>query len=319
MILHTGAKPVFADIKKDEFNIDPSSIEKAITKKTKAVIPVDVGGYPCDYDEIHEILVRNKKKYKPKKGTLQEFFEKPVILADCAHSFGASYKGIKSGGLADFSVFSFHAVKNLTTAEGGAVVFNSFDGLSAEDCYKKFQLLSLHGQNKDALSKVQAGSWRYSIDLLGYKFNMTDIQAAMGIAQLKRYDAEILPKRKIIYETYLKLLDNEEITLPPFNGEDRILSYHLFPVRIRNADEHFRDVIIDKMSERKIALNVHYIPIVMHPAYTKLGYKIRDYQNSYIAYSNEITLPLFSKMTLEEVEIVCAELMEVINNLKKKI
>lgn len=306
VILHTGAKPVFADVKPGEFNIDPKGIEQAITKRTKAVIPVDYGGFPCDYDEIKAVLEHQKHRYKPKKKTWQEHFEKPAILSDSAHSLGSVYKGKKAGSIADFSVFSFHAVKNLTTAEGGAVAFHSRPGLPAEEVYKRLQLLSLHGQNKDALEKMKAGGWKYSIDIPGYERNMTDIQAALGLSQLRRYENEILPLRRKVFETYMNTLkEDDRIILPRFLNPDKTTSYHLVPIRLRNRGENERDKIIQKLSESGIAANVHYIPVVVHPAYTSLGYHIENYPNALSMYVNEISLPIYPALKEDEVIYVC--------------
>jgi dTDP-4-amino-4,6-dideoxygalactose transaminase len=313
VILHTGAKPVFVDIKKDDFNIDPYKINDAITERTKCIIPVDFGGMPCDYDDIRNILENNKFKYKPKKGTFQEFTDRPIILSDSAHSLGALYNGNKVGSIADFSVFSFHAVKNLTTAEGGSITFNSFKGLSSVKIYNKLQLLSLHGQSKDALSKMKAGEWKYSIELPGYKYNMTDILASIGLAQLARYDKEILPKRKHICEVYKnELYLNERFILPQFKENNKESSYHIFALRIKGINENIRDKIIYKMSKKNIALNVHFIPVVMHPAYIKLGYKIENYPNTYDMFKNEISLPVYNTLSEKEVVMICNKLNKLI-------
>ncbi len=305
VILHVGAKPVFVDIKKDQFNIDPKEIERAITKKTKAVITVDFGGFPCDYDEILDILENNKRKYCPKKHTNQQLLEKPLFLADTAHSFGAEYKGKKIGGVADFSVFSFHAVKNLATAEGGAVTFNSLGNIDNEHIYNKLMLLSLHGQSKDALAKSKAGSWKYTIECAGYKYNMTDITASLGLVQLRRYDKELLIKRKKSFNLYNDCLSDDIYILPPFISNDKKSSYHLFPLRIREFDEKKRDKLISRMAEKGIATNVHYIPLVMQPLYKKLGYSINNYPNAYNMYKNEITLPLYSLLKEGDIIYIC--------------
>jgi len=313
VILHVGAKPVFVDTKKDDFNIDPYKIEKAITKKTKAVIPVDFGGNPCDYDEINLILERNKSKYKPKKGSLQESFERPVIIADAAHSFGAVYKNKIIGSFCDFTVFSFHAVKNLTTAEGGAVTFNSIKDYNFEDIYKKLMLLSLHGQSKDALAKTKAGSWHYTIELPGYKHNMTDIMASIGLVQLKRYNDDILPKRKKIYSIYENAFKNHnKFIMPPFNRDGKTSSYHLFPIRIQGADLDLRNEIIIKMAEANISCNVHFIPLPLHPLYKNLGYKITDYPNAFNLYKNEISLPIYSTLLEEDAAYIIEKLKSII-------
>ena len=216
--------------------------------------------------------------------------------------------------MADFTVFSFHAVKNLTTAEGGAVTFNAAGNISVDEIYNKFQLLSLHGQSKDALAKMKAGGWKYSIELPGYKFNMTDLQAAIGLAQLKRYDMELLPARKRLHHLYLNLLGTDSrLELPSFETPDKIPSYHIFPVRIKNCDEQIRDEIIRKLAEAGISANVHYIPVVMHPAYAKLGYHIQNYPNVFDMYRNEVTLPLYSSLKEDDVETICSSLNKILN------
>ena len=301
-ILHTGAKVVFADVLPGSFNIDPESVAKAITSKTKAVIPVDIAGIPCDYDKLKNVLEEKKSLYNPKKGTLQETLCHPLLLADAAHSFGAEYKTCdgwkKSGALADFSVFSFHAVKNLTTAEGGAVTFNCDD-----EVYRQLQLLSLHGQSKDALAKMKAGSWRYSIELPGYKCNMTDIAAAMGLVQLKRYPA-MLARRKEMFDLYKKSFAADDRFILPQESENFKSSYHVYTLKIRNADEAVRDEIIAKCAENGVACNVHFIPLPMHPFYHGLGYKIEDYPNAYDMYKNEISLPVHTLMSDDDIAYV---------------
>lgn len=314
IILHTGAKPVIVDIKKDQFNIDPQEISKHITEKTKAVIPVDYGGYPCDYDEIAEILNNKKYLYKPKKGTLQEKIERPLILVDAAHSFGSSYKGRKAGNYGDFTAFSFHAVKNITTAEGGAISFNSLNSETSSELYKKLSYISLHGMSKDAFAKSKAGGWFYEILEPGFKYNMTDIAASLGIIQLKRYE-QMLDNRKNIYEKYIDILsEDRRIIIPDFTSNpDKTYSYHLFPVRVENADEKKRAEIINYAAEKGVALNVHFIPVNMHPAYTKLGYSIKDTPNAYDTYRNLITLPLYSKLSLEDALYTAEILKEAID------
>ena len=301
-ILHTGAKVVFADVLPGSFNIDPESVAKAITSKTKAVIPVDIAGIPCDYDKLKSVLEEKKSLYNPKKGTLQETLCRPLLLADAAHSFGAEYKTCdgwkKSGALADFSVFSFHAVKNLTTAEGGAVTFNCGD-----EIYKQLQLLSLHGQSKDALAKMKAGSWRYSIELPGYKCNMTDIAAAMGLVQLKRYP-NLLARRREIFDLYKKSFVSDDRLILSAEGDNFKSSCHVYSLRVRGADETLRDEIIAKCAENGVACNVHFIPLPMHPFYHGLGYKIEDCPNAYDMYKNEISLPVHTLMSDDDVAYV---------------
>lgn len=311
-ILHSGAKLVLADIKENSFNIDPAKIKKKLTKKTKAVIPVDIAGWPCDYDNIYEIL--NNKLYSPEKNTIQECFDRPIIIADSAHSFGAIYKNKKIGNVADFTVFSFHATKNLTTAEGGAITFNSFCNLNIDTIYKNLKLLSLHGQSKDGYDKLKLGGWKYSIELSGFKCNMPDILAAIGLSQLKRYD-EIIERRKNIFNIYNNELNEDPFILPHFKSPEKETSYHLFLLRIKNIDEEKRDLIIHKMANKNIACNVHFIPVVMQPFYKKLGYNIKDFPNTYNMYKNEISLPLYSTMSEKDVYTVCRELKKIVKNL----
>ncbi len=311
-IVHHGAKPVFADVLKDDFNIDPDKIAGAVTSRTKAVIPTDIGGMPCDYDEIFNAVDSNKKKYRPKKNTLQCSFDRPVVIADAAHSLGAVYKHKKSGSIADFSLFSFHATKNLTTAEGGALMFNKIGGVDSDKIYKQLMMFSLHGMNKDALAKLQLSSWEYSVELPGHKCNMPDILASIGRTQLRRYDSEIIPKRKRLFEYYFERFKSNDIFINPFYGnENKTGSYHLFMLRINGIDEITRAKIIDKMAKYNIACNVHFIPIVMQPFYRKLGYDIKNYPNTYAMFKNEITLPLYSTMKNDNAEYVADRLIEV--------
>jgi dTDP-4-amino-4,6-dideoxygalactose transaminase len=313
VILHTGAKPVFVDVKKGEFNIDPEKIGKAITGKTKAIIPVDIGGWPCDYDEIKNAIESNKKKFKPKKGTIQAKLGRPLLVADAAHSLGAEYKGGKTGTLADFTVFSFHVTKNMTTAEGGAVTFDAFGGLTVDSIYKKLSLLALHGQSKDSYSKFKlSGGWKYSIDLIGYKCNLTDLAASVGLVQLKRYDKELKKKREYFFNMYEKGFGGDQrFILPPFQQKDKTGSFHLFPLRIKDADENKRDILIQKLTEKNISVNVHFIPVVMHPAYQRLGFRIKDFPNTYEMFKNEISLPLHSMLKGAEVQRVIKELKSI--------
>ena len=306
VINHVGAKIILADTSKDTYEIDYEKLEKLINERTKAIILVDLAGIPCDYDKVFEIVNYKKNKFKA-KGIIQEFLGRIAVISDAAHSFGAIYKGKISGSIADFTSFSFHAVKNLTTAEGGAVTWNIKDNELNDILYKNFSLLSLHGQTKDALSKTQVGNWEYDIASLGYKFNMTDIMAAIGLAQFERYD-EILKYRRKNIELYDKLLNVENIkVLDHFNN---ILesSGHLYFVNINGKDENFRNNIIKKLAERGISTNVHYKPLPMFTAYKKLGFKIEDYKNAYNLYKNEITLPLNTILTESQIEYICNEL-----------
>jgi dTDP-4-amino-4,6-dideoxygalactose transaminase len=313
VIVHTGAKPIFVDVKEGEFNIDPGNIARAITKKTKAVIPVDFAGWPCDYSGIKRSLQQKCGLYSPRKNSLQENIRRPLLLADAAHSFGAYYKGTRTGTLADFSVFSFHAVKNLTTAEGGAVVFNSLPGLTLETIYRQLTLLSLHGQSKDALAKFKAGGWQYTIELPGYKCNMTDLGAAIGRVQLKRYDTEILPYRKKIIDTYTReFRGDDRFIIPQFKTGGTESSYHLFPLRIRGFKEKMRAELIQTMAEKGIALNVHFIPVVMHPYYQKLGYTIKKFPNTYRMFENEVSLPVHAKLSTSDARFICREIKKLV-------
>ncbi|MGC8764713.1 MAG: DegT/DnrJ/EryC1/StrS family aminotransferase [Brevinematia bacterium] len=317
VILHTGAKPVFVDINFKDFNISVEHIERAINKRTKAIISVDFGGFPCDYDEIKSVCEYKKKLYLPRQRSLQSYFDKVVLISDSAHSFGAVYKGKKVGGIADFTVFSFHAIKNITTAEGGAITFNSQGGLSADEIYRRLKLLSLHGQNRDAFSKFnERNGWYYEIQEIGYKYNMTDIAAAIGISQLERYESEMLPERKKISEIYSKYFVNENFILPIFKTDIKESSYHLYPLRIKGISEEKRNTIIQKMSDKKISLNVHFIPVVMHPAYVKLGYNIKDYPVCYEAYKSEISLPLYSTLKTQDASYVAEEFLKTLGELK---
>lgn len=299
--IHRGIKPVYVDVKKDTFFMDEEKLAEAITPKTKVIMPVDIAGYPCDYDSIKKIL---KDKGR----------EDIIILCDSAHSFGAKYKGKRVGGQCDFHSFSFHAVKNLTTAEGGALTYNdNIDKFKVENLLAKFKLTALHGQSKDALSKMKAGAWEYDIVTDGFKCNMTDINAALGRAQLRRYQ-NMLDTRKAICNIYNDILGKEEICiLPKFIDEDGTeSSYHLYLLRLKGFNEEKRNTVIQKMAERGIATNVHYKPLPMFTLYKNLGYKIEDYPNAYSQYENEISLPVYSTLKLEDAEYIANELLKLI-------
>lgn len=315
VVCHVGAKLVFIDSQPDSLEMDYDAVEKAITDKTKVIIPVDLAGIPCDYDRIFSIVEKKKSLFKP-SNDIQSKFGRIIVCADTAHAFGSSWHGQPVGSVADFSAFSFHAVKNFTTAEGGALTWKPNDALNDEELYKRVQLYSLHGQSKDALSKNQLGSWEY--DILGpwYKCNMTDIHAAIGLAQMKRYPALLKRRREIIekYDRAFKPLGVH--TLPHFTDE-YTSSGHLYLTRIfkKNgepiSDEERREIII-KMAERGITTNVHYKPLPMMTGYKKLGFDIKDYPNAYAHYANEITLPLFSRLTDEEVDYIIDNYTDVI-------
>lgn len=313
VILNCGAKPVFADINREDFSINYDLLENKINEKTKAVISVDYGGFPVDYDRIRQMIQKKKGLFCPTKGTFQEQIDAPLFISDAAHSFGAFYKGRKVGKDADFTVFSFHAVKNLTTAEGGGVLFGEVGGLGSAEIYKNLMLLSLHGQNKDALEKYKNNSWRYDIKLAGYKFNMTDILASLGLTQLARYDSEILSKREVIFKKYKDILSkSDKIILPEFDDATSTGSKHLFPIRIRDYDEKKRDDLMSKLSAEGIGCNVHFIPIPMFSYYKSLGYDINDYPESFNKYKNLITLPIYSKLQIDDVDYICSKLLDYI-------
>lgn len=302
VVCHVGAKLVLVDTEPGSFHINLEQLENAVTSRTKAIIPVDIGGVPCDYDKIMDIVNRKRGLFHPST-PLQKAIGHVAVVADCAHGFGMTYKGRRSGGLADFTSFSFHAVKNLTTAEGGAVTWKSFDGISDDDLYKEYMLYSLHGQSKDALAKTKLGAWEYDIKMTGYKCNMTDIMAAIGLAQLERYPS-ILERRKKIVAMYDEALKDEDVQVLVHQGADFESSRHLYLTRVNGIDAEQRNDLITALAERGIATNVHYKPLPMHTAYKALGFKIEDYPNAYAMYQNEITLPLHTKLTDEDVAYI---------------
>jgi len=302
VIHHVGAKIVLVDTAKDSFEMDYEKLSQAITEKTKAIIPVDIAGVMCDYEKIFKVVNEKQALFKP-SNELQEAFGRVVIVADAAHSFGAEYKGKRSGEVADFSCFSFHAVKNLTTAEGGTVTWRDIPGFDNEDIYNQFMLLSLHGQSKDALSKTKPGAWEYDIIYPAYKCNMTDIMAALGLAQFERY-SELLERRKQIINIYDKGLKDCNVQTLDHFGDDFSSSGHLYLVRLLGKDEIYRNMVIEKMAEKGIATNVHYKPLPMHTAYKNLGFDIKHFPNAFNMYKNEITLPLHTLLTDEQIGYV---------------
>ena len=306
VIHHVGAKIVLVDCNKEDKFMDLDALENAITEKTKVIIPVDLAGKPCKYDEIFEIVERKKSLFKP-NNKLQEKIGRVIVMADAAHSLGAVYKGKPSGSIADFTCFSFHAVKNFTVAEGGSVTWNRDLGLDNDEIYREFQLLSLHGQSKDALSKTKLGSWEYDIVAPNYKCNLTDIASGIGLAQLKRYPS-LLKRRFEIVERYNKGFEGTRIKPFIHFEEDRKSCCHLYIVNIEGASEEDRNEIIVKMAERGIATNVHYKPLPMHTAYKNLGFDIKDYPNAFDNYKSEITLPLHTLLTDEQVDYIIENL-----------
>lgn len=313
-VIHCGAKVVFVDSQKDCLEMNYDAMEQAITEKTKAIIPVDLGGVPCDYDRIYEILNRKKELFHP-NNDIQKAIGRVVVVADGAHAFGATKDGITVGNLADFTSFSFHAVKNLTTAEGGCAVWKSIEGIDESELYHLYQLYSLHGQSKDALAKTKAGAWEYDIVGPWFKCNMTDIMAAIGLVQLKRYPS-LIERRYEIVEKYDKAMDDMGIEHIVHNGKNYHSSAHLYLIRIPNITVEQRNEIITHMAEKGVATNVHYKPLPMMTAYKTLGFDIKDYPNAYDLYHNEITLPLHTKLTDEDVDIVINTLKETLKEMK---
>lgn len=302
VILHVGAKLVLVDTQSGSLEPDYDALEKAITPRTKAIIPVDIAGIPCDYDRIFDIVDRKKDLFKP-SGELQKAIGRIAVLADTAHALGAERRGKKAGSIADFSAFSFHAVKNFTTGEGGALTWRHIGGVDDDALYRDLQLLSLHGQNKDALAKMQLGAWEYDIIGTWYKCNMTDVAAAMGLAQFERYP-EMLRRRREIIEKYDGAFKPLGIKVLPHYTADHSSSGHLYITRIPGITAEQRNGIITAMAESGIACNVHYKPLPMHTAYKALGFDIKDYPNAYAQYVDEITLPLHTCLTDEEVEYI---------------
>lgn len=311
VISHVGATIVLCDTAPDSYEMDYDKLPNLITNKTKVIIPIDIAGKVCDYEKIFEIVEQKKCKFKP-NNDLQALFGRIVVLGDCAHSFGAVKNGVKAGNIADFSSFSFHAVKNLTTAEGGAVTWKHINGLDNEWLYHEFMLWSLHGQSKDALAKTQIGAWEYDIKYLGQKCNMTDIVASIGLKQLDRYES-LLSRRSDIIDKYTKALDSSKVSVLTHSGDNFCSSGHLFLTRVIGADEQMRNEIIIEMAKHDIATNVHYKPLPMHTAYKALGFDIKDYPNAYNMYKNEITLPLHTLLTDEMVEYILCNYLEILN------
>ena len=303
VIEHVGADIILVDTAEDSFEMDYDQLENAITEKTKVILPVDIGGVMCDYDKIFEIVESKKELYKPTNNTMQEKFDRIIILADAAHSLGAQYKGEMSGEVADFTCFSFHAVKNFTTAEGGAVTWNNIEGIDNNDIYQQYMLLILHGQNKDALAKTRLGSWEYDIVAPYYKANMTDIHAAIGLAQFERYP-DMLIKRREIIEKYNEGFQDLPVSTIVHYTEEKQSSGHLYLLRINDFSEDERNKLIVKLAENGIASNVHYKPLPMMTAYKNLGFNIKDFPNAFNMYQNEISLPLHTLLTNEEISYV---------------
>ena len=314
--IHCGAKVIFVDSQKDSTEMDYDKVAEAITEKTKAVVAVDLGGIICDYDRLYEAVEGKKDLFRPKQGDdlgarIQQSIGRVLVFADCAHALGASKDGKMAGEWADFSNYSFHAVKNFTTAEGGASTWKDIPGIDNEEIYKQYQLYSLHGQSKDALAKTQIGSWEYDIVGPWYKCNMTDIMAALGLRQLDRYP-ELLERRKEIIARYDAMCDELGVMHLNHYGENHKSSGHLYLVRIPGISDETRREIIIKLAERGVATNVHYKPLPMMTAYKNLGWDIKDFPNAYAYYENLITLPLHTKLSDEDVEYIITTCKEVV-------
>ena len=310
VVYHVGAKIVLVDVQEDSLEMDYDKLAEAITEKTKVIIPVDLGGVPCDYDKIFSIVEAKKSLFHP-VNKLQEAIGRVIIMTDAAHAFGATWHGKPVGSIADFSNFSFHAVKNFTTAEGGAATWREIEGIDNEEIYHQYQLLSLHGQSKDALAKTQLGAWEYDIVGPWYKCNMTDVVAGIGLAQMKRYKG-LLERRKEIIGKYDEAFKPLGIEVLNHYTEEHQSSGHLYITRVPGITLEQRHEIIVKMAEQGVACNVHYKPLPMMTAYKNLGFDIKDYPNAYKRFENEITLPLHTKLTDEEVEYVIEKYSEIV-------
>ncbi len=317
VVIHCGAKPVFVDVNADDFNINVKAIEKAITSKTKVIMPVDFAGLTCDYNAINELVLQFKNQFTA-SNEVQKKLGRILVLSDSAHSFGAYYNSKRAGSLADVSVFSFHAVKNLTTGEGGAVCLNFPAPFDNQELYKELCVKTLHGQNKDALAKTQKGNWRYDIVEAGYKSNMTDITAAIGQVELARYDAETLPRRKAICNSYIERLGAYDwAELPIYTTDEKEGSYHLFPLRIKGVNEDQRDAIIKEIFDCDVSVNVHFMPLPNMSFYKGLGYDVLDYPIALDNYRREISLPVFYDLTAEMIETVLNAVIQSVEKVLK--
>lgn len=310
VVCHVGARLVLVDTQPGSYEMDYDKLADVITERTKVVIPVDLAGIPCDYDKIFQVVESKKHLFHP-RNEIQKVFGRVIVSADAAHAFGATRHDKKIGSVADFTSFSFHAVKNFTTAEGGALTWRSREGIDNEQLYHQFQLLSLHGQSKDALAKTQLGAWEYDIVSPAYKCNMTDVMAAIGLVQMKRYPG-LLARRRQLIETYNEALKDCNVALLDHYNEEHISSGHLYLVRLLGKDSAFRNEVITEMARREIACNVHYKPLPMMTAYKALGFDIKDYPNAYHQFENEVTLPLHTRLTDEQVEYVVKNFKEII-------
>jgi dTDP-4-amino-4,6-dideoxygalactose transaminase len=316
VIVHCGARPVFVDVNADDFNVSVAAIDRAITARTKVVMPVDFGGWPCDYDAIGALVKRRAAIFAPQTD-VQRALGRVLVLSDAAHSVGAVYKKQKTGSVTDVTVFSFHAVKNLTTAEGGAVALNLPAPFDNAELYRELCVKTLHGQNKDALAKMQKGNWRYDIVEAGYKCNMTDIAAAIGLVELERYDTDTLVRRRQVFEQYTREFSKHAwAQLPVYEREHCSSSYHLYPLRITGVTEAQRDAIIQAIFDRDVSVNVHFIPVPMMSFYRALGYDVRDTPVAYDNYAREISLPVYYALSDAEVQTVVSAVVDAVNQVR---
>jgi dTDP-4-amino-4,6-dideoxygalactose transaminase len=305
-VLHCGATPVMVDITGD-FTIDVKLIENAVTSRTKVIMPVDIAGWPCDYDAINALVNKDSvKKQFIAESVKQTLLNRILVISDAAHSIGALYKGISAGKLTDLTIFSFHAVKNITTAEGGAICLNLPRTFDNEEEYKLMKLYTLNGQNKDAFTKSQAGGWKYDILFAGLKVNMPDVCAAIGLAQIRKYDSLLLLERERVARSYHGFFSkHEQFELPPLEDENRKSCFHLYALRLKNCTEVQRDSIIEQITQKGVAVNVHFIPLPMLTVFKNLGYKIEDYPVAYDNFSREISLPIYPQLTNEQIDYIC--------------
>lgn len=310
-VCHVGARPVLIDCATGSFEMDYDKLAEAINERTKVVMPVDLAGIVADYDKVFAAVESKKDLFRP-NNDIQRAYGRCIVVADAAHAFGAMWHGLMCGEIADFTSFSFHAVKNLTTAEGGALTWKAHEGVNDREVYKQLQLFSLHGQNKDALAKTKLGGWEYDIIGTWYKCNMTDIMAGIGLAQIKRYP-EMLRRRRQMIEQYNVAFQNLPVEVLPHYSNDHSSSGHLYMVRLRGADTAERNRVIEEMAVRGIATNVHYKPLPMMTAYKELGYDIKDFPNAFAQFENEITLPLNTRMSDEDIEYVIKNFKEILD------
>tara|TARA_B100000780_G_scaffold269640_1_gene228630 strand:- start:86 stop:1312 length:1227 start_codon:yes stop_codon:yes gene_type:complete len=321
VVVHSGATPVMCDVKESDFNLDPTHLESLINDKTKVIIPVDIAGWPCDYEEIFDVVRKDevRRKFTPNTER-QELLGRIMILADGAHSIGAKYKGLSSGTLADATAFSFHAVKNLTTAEGGALSINLPNRFDPQKIYQELNVKALHGQTKDAFAKVQKGGWRYDVVEAGFKYNMTDILASIGLVELERYEDDTLKKRRSIFDRYTEALSKYDWAItPPYEDGEKRSNYHLYLLRIKGVSEHQRNLIIYEIFEQEVSVNVHYQPLPMLSFYKHMGYNIDNYPQAFENYRQEITLPVYYDLSDEDVEAVIQATIKAVEKVLEKV